>query len=154
MAGTSWKILHPVGLQLFSKSFTPIHLGVISSHFKLYFFHIGSKKPPSENIFFIIFVFCRGWGENGGWVNTIINRGGCFTASFFWWNMEEWDVLGVDDPPKTKESHEKQAGWWFHYVSFFYFHPENWGFMIQFDEHIFGCLSFRYCTGIWMLNQE
>ena len=49
--------------------------------------------------------------------------------------MEEWDVLGVDDTPKTKESHEKQAGWWFHV---FYFHPENLGFMIQFDgAHIF-----------------
>ena len=25
-------------------------------------------------------------------------------------------------------------GWWFEIC--FYVHPENWGFMIQFDEHI------------------
>ena len=37
--------------------------------------------------------------------------------------------------------------YWVVVSNIFYFHPENWGFMIQFDEHIFQAGWFNHQPG-------
>ncbi len=90
-------------------------------------------------------IFSRSWDPNIFQKNQQINGVNKKKTTFleahpFWWNLPRcsmyglftymWVVLGVNVGKYTIPR-------WWQLKYFWNFHPDPWGFMIQFDEHIF-----------------